>query len=433
VILDRAAAAALVPRPASTVVLLRDGAAGAEVLLTRRPASMAFGPGLHVFPGGAVEPADADPTAAARLGVDAGSCASVWAGDLEPGEALGHAMAAVRELYEEAGILLAEDGDGRVPAAAVVEAAHRAGEPLSILAARLGLRLRVDRLVPLSHWVTPPIDVTRRYDARFFVADAADGTGFRLDEREVTGHVWIRPVDALEAFRTGEIELWAPTSSTLRQVRAARRAADVRSVLAPLGPAREPTVERLGPTITRVRACTAGGLPGRPVCTYLVGRRRMVVVDPGDPNGSAAEAVLGAAAAAGGRVAAVAVTSPDPAHAGGVIGLAGRAGVPVLAGPGVGREVFAGVRALADGDRVDLGDVPLVAFSTPGFDPAHLAFDVEGEGCVLTGDLFDPGPATTVPEPIDEQAAARSRALVEALGSRRRLGAHDPASPAGRG
>ncbi len=192
-----------------------------------------------------------------------------------------------------------------------------------------------------------------------------------------------------------------------------------------LGPTAQPRVERLSPGIVRVRAGAGGGLPGRPVCTYLVGRDRVVVVDPGDPNDPAAEAVLGAVASSGGRIVAAVVTSPDPAHMGGVVGLAARAGVPVLAGPRVGPEVADGALPLLDGERVELGDVPLWAISTPGPDPDHLALDVPDEGCVLVGDLFGRGLPASVAEAIDQPALERSRRRVLGLGGRRRLGAHD--------
>jgi glyoxylase-like metal-dependent hydrolase (beta-lactamase superfamily II)/8-oxo-dGTP pyrophosphatase MutT (NUDIX family) len=413
------------PRPASTVVLLRPSPGGAEVLLTHRPSTMAFGPGLHVFPGGAVDPADRDVAAARRLGVDAEQCAAAWAGDLAPADALGHAVAAVRELYEEAGVLLAEHADGSAPDPREVEAGHRGGEPLAALAERLGLRLRTAHLVPLSHWVTPPVEVTRRYDVRFFVADAADGAGFRLDEREVAGHAWLRPQDAISALRAGRIGLWAPTATTLRSLRSARDAAEVRAWLAPAGPVAPPSAERLSAGITRVRCQGGGGMPGRSVCTYLVGREQVVVVDPGDPNEPAFEAVIRAAASAGGRVVAVALTTPDPAHVGGVVSLALQAQVPVFAGRGVGREVFDGVQPLRDGELVGPGDVAMRVLETPGSDASHLAFDVPSEGAVLVGDLFDAGLPAAVPEPVDVDALERSRERIVALGARRRLGAHD--------
>ena len=413
------------PRPASTIVLLRPGDGGPEVLLTHRPATMAFGPGLHVFPGGAVEAADRDPHAAARMSVDVERCAAAWAGDLGREEAVGHAVAAIRELYEEAGVLLAERPDGSAPDPAEVEAAHRADEPLRALVERLGLRLRADRLVPLSHWVTPPIEVARRYDARFFVADAADGTGFRLDPREVAGHEWLRPRDALAAQRAGQIDLWPPTATTLRQVDNATSASDVRAVLAPAGRAGEPVVKPVAPGVTRVRLGGAGGLPGRSVCVYLVGRERVVVVDPGDPNEPAAEAILGEAAARGVRVAAIALTSPEPGHVAGVTALTLRGDLPVLAGPGVGLEVVRGVRTLHDGEWVTEGDLPMQALATPGTDAAHLAFDIPDAGVVLTGDLDGLGSGTAMPGRFDVAGLERSRLRLDSLGTRRRLGAHE--------
>ena len=97
----------VVPRPAATVVLLRPGARGLETLLTHRPATMAFAPDVHVFPGGRVDDADADPALVARSTVMPGDAAAALGGDLEPSAALAAFVAAIRELFEEAGVLLA--------------------------------------------------------------------------------------------------------------------------------------------------------------------------------------------------------------------------------------------------------------------------------------------------------------------------------------
>lgn len=388
---------------------------------------MAFGPGLHVFPGGAVDAADRDLAAAARMGVDADACAVSWAGHLAPDAAVGHAIAAIRELYEEAGVLLAERPGGQPPDAAEVEAAHARDEPLASLVDRLGLRLRADRLVPLSRWVTPPIEVARRYDARFFVADAADGTGFRLDPREVAGHTWMRPADAIDGLRAGRIDLWPPTATTLREVQGAGCASEVRARLGPVrrGGRDEPAVELVAPGVRRVRLFGAGGLVGRSISAYLVGRERVVVVDPGDPNEPGVDAILDAVASMGGAVAAIALTSPDPGHMAGVTAVARRGGLPVLAGPGVGAEVASGVRSLRHGDWVTEGDLPMQALATPGPDAAHLAFDVPSAGVVLTGDLDGGGAATRFASTLDAGAREASQRLVTSLGVRRRLGAHD--------
>jgi glyoxylase-like metal-dependent hydrolase (beta-lactamase superfamily II) len=179
--------------------------------------------------------------------------------------------------------------------------------------------------------------------------------------------------------------------------------------------------------VTRVRLSGAGGLPGRTACAYLVGRERVVVVDPGDPSGQAAAAILGEVAALGGRIAAVALTSPEPGHTAGVTALALPADTPVLAGAGVGAEVARGVRTLGDGEWVTEGDLPMQVLATPGTDAAHLAYDIPGAGvgAVLTGDLDGLGTGTAMPGRLDAPGLARSRWRLDSLGSRRRLGAHD--------
>ena len=95
-------------RPAATVVLLRPGSAGLEVLLTQRPTTMAFASDAHVFPGGRVDPEDAAPGLAGRSVRSAAEAALALGGDLAPPVALAAFLAAIRELFEEAGVLLAE-------------------------------------------------------------------------------------------------------------------------------------------------------------------------------------------------------------------------------------------------------------------------------------------------------------------------------------
>src|SRR5690349_23443006 len=100
------------PRPAATVVLVRPGSAGLEVLLTHRPPSMAFAPDVHVFPGGAVDPGDADDRLLARSSVAPAEAAVALGGDLEPAAAIAAWIAALREVFEEAGVLLAATPSG---------------------------------------------------------------------------------------------------------------------------------------------------------------------------------------------------------------------------------------------------------------------------------------------------------------------------------
>src|SRR5919109_1651143 len=149
------------PRAAATVVLLRPGPDGLEALLTHRPASMAFAPDVHVFPGGRVDEADLDPAVQARSVVTPKAASEALGGDLPPVDALGAYIAAIREAFEEVGILLADHAPGADLAAARRRLLDSPNAFPSIAEA-LDLRLRTDHLVPLSRWVTPPI-LERRF------------------------------------------------------------------------------------------------------------------------------------------------------------------------------------------------------------------------------------------------------------------------------
>jgi 8-oxo-dGTP pyrophosphatase MutT (NUDIX family) len=215
----------LTPRPAATTMVLRDGAAGLEVLLLRRSPHSVFVPGAHVFPGGAVDPIDhaphptsagalTDDEASARLGLDTGGLA-FW-------------VAAVRETFEEAGLLIA---DGPVDRATPDrEAVDRGERALADVCADHGLTLRLGDLRYFGHWVTPP-GAPRRYTTRFFVAPAPPGQEPAPDDGEAVASEWVRPQVALDRFAAGDWDLIQPTESSLR---ALDRFADVTAVLAHL-------------------------------------------------------------------------------------------------------------------------------------------------------------------------------------------------------
>ena len=428
---------AVEPVLAATVVMVRLGRRGPEVLLTRRPASMAFAPDMHVFPGGRVDPGDAEPSLLARSVVTPEDAARALGGDLEPGVALAVHVAAIRELFEEAGVLLADVAEaaavgvdrgvgGRAGAASVAVPTRSAALARSALVggeasfdeivAELDLRLRTDLLVPLSHWVTPPI-LPRRFDARFFAAELPVGARVSFEGDEVAGHAWSTPAAALEAMAAGEIGMWLPTSATLQQLEHAESVAAVRQRLAP-GALGTIEVEAITPEITRIVMPAGGGVAGQPVCAYLVGRRRHVLIDPGDPIGPSLDRAVELAAARGGSIEAIALTHVDPDHAGGAEALALILGIPVLAGPGAGRPLPYPVDELSDLDRLGVGDVPLRAVHTPGPRPDHLAFLV-GEndplGFVVTGDLDGRRGERAIVGPIDVPALASSRDRLRSL------------------
>lgn len=214
----------LVPRDAATVMLVRDGEAGMEVFMLRRHLDSAFVGGAYVFPGGAVDDhdrhADLDAVCAGRSDRNASELLS-----LDPPEGgLAFWVAAVREAFEEAGVLLAYDREGGIcdwsdPAVAARFAQHRkavdSGERRLVdVCVEEGLQLAVDAMHYFSHWITP-VGPPRRYDTRFFVARAPEGHTYLHDERETIANAWVRPADALEAEGRGEFEMIFPTIRNL--------------------------------------------------------------------------------------------------------------------------------------------------------------------------------------------------------------------------
>ena len=374
---------------------------------------MAFAPDVHVFPGGRVDAGDADPSLWARSAVTGVEAAAALGGDLDPMPAHAAHVAAVRELFEEAGVLLAETSAGaeRVAAARSALLAGTAG--FARVAGDLDLRLRTDLLVPLSRWVTPPT-LPRRFDARFFVAELPDGVEPTFEGDEVLAHAWMRPADALEAMADGVLRLWLPTSTTLQQLEHVATIEAVRDRLSPtrLGAVE---VEPAAPGVTRIAMPAGGGIAGQPVCAYLVGRRRFVLVDPGDPTGPALDRALELVAAADGILEAIALTHVDPDHAAGAEAVAEQAGVSVLTGPGGGRPLPTDVGELADGALLGAGDVPLRAVSTPGIRPDHLVFVDPGGTFAIVGDLDGVRGARSVPGPIDQPALDASRQRIRAI------------------
>ncbi|MBF8193463.1 NUDIX hydrolase [Nonomuraea sp. K274] len=210
-------------RDAATVVILRGGARGPEVYLLRRKSTMAFAAGAYVFPGGSVDPRDADSAVAW-----AGPSPAEWGAVFHASEqvARGLVCAAVRETFEESGVLLAGPGPDSVVADTTGDAweadrlalIDRSLAFADFLAGR-GLVLRSDLLKPWAHWITPEIE-RRRFDTRFFVAVLPDGQRTRDVGGEADQVAWRRPAEALELARQGEIFLMPPTHRTLSELSA---------------------------------------------------------------------------------------------------------------------------------------------------------------------------------------------------------------------
>ena len=213
---------AVAVRDAATVLLVRDGERGLEVAMLRRRLDSGFVPGAYVFPGGAVDPGDRSPRWASRsTGHDDASASAVLG---IPAGGLAFWVAAVRECFEEAGLLVARHEDGRPLRLADPDVAarfdrHRAavdhGEvDLLDVVTEEGLHLPLGELHYFAHWITPE-RAPRRYDTCFFVGRAPDDHLLRHDGDETIAALWARPADALDRFSAGGFELIRPTEHSL--------------------------------------------------------------------------------------------------------------------------------------------------------------------------------------------------------------------------
>ena len=315
------------PHLAATVVLLRPGPGGAEVLLIHRPSTMAFGPGLHAFPGGRVDPGDH------AGGGDAGTAVARALGDnVPPADAMAIHRAALRELEEEAGVRLAG----------------------------------IEALVPIGHWTTPRF-MPRRFSTWFFAADLPPGATPVFEAGEVAAHRWVTAETALDQMATGEIEMWVPTTSTLERLVevGARTAADAAQRIAfTRSPA--PRIAEERPGLVRLVFGAVGGLPGRTGETALHGARQVIVADPGDPSDEALDLIDSTVARRGGVLTAIVLTRTDPDHAAAAEAIAIPHELPILVAPGAGRHLPYATTEVADGDRLP-SDVDLrVRLGPPG-------------------------------------------------------------------
>jgi 8-oxo-dGTP pyrophosphatase MutT (NUDIX family) len=284
---------------------------------------MAFAGGVHVFPGGRVDPDDSAPEVTARSARSAAEAAMALGGNLPAPDALALHVAAIRELDEEAGVWLVE-----------------------------GSILRTDLLVPIAHWVTPPFMV-RRFSTWFFVADLPPGAEPVFAPDEVEAHRWVTPSAALDLMAAGEIKMWVPTCSVLERLieTGASSAVDLAGRLT-LGFVDPPRVIDEGATIVRLGFGAVGALPGRSGVTTMHGARELVVVDPGDPSEAAIDAILAAAARRSGAIRAIVLSAADPDHAAGAEALAIPLDIPILVAPGAGRRLPYATRELLDGERL---------------------------------------------------------------------------------
>ena len=192
---------------------MRDSPGGVEALLLRRSRTAGFVPGAYVFPGGRVDEADADPGIFAEVSdPPTAPPAEYWA-------------AALREGFEETGVLLAVDADGAHAPDAVSDPGLE-DERIALLENRIGLRALLEgrglrpateRMVYAAHWITPVVE-PRRFDARFFLAALPPGRETTFEPREMSDAIWLAPAAALERFEDGSLPMIFPTVRTLESL-----------------------------------------------------------------------------------------------------------------------------------------------------------------------------------------------------------------------
>lgn len=212
-------------RPAATVMTVRDGTDGLEVFILQRTVAAAFAGGMYVYPGGKVDGADGaaaiepfcdgltDAAASARLGLERGGL-SYW-------------VAAVRECFEESGILLARSQDGGPVRVTDAErhAVHEGELAMVDLCRRHDLVLDLSTTEYAAHWITPMGEV-RRFDTRFFVTEVPADQAGSHDDKETTASLWVRPATALAMVEAGDLMMLPPTIATMRFLAEHATAAD---------------------------------------------------------------------------------------------------------------------------------------------------------------------------------------------------------------
>jgi len=440
-------------RPSAAVIPWRQRDGGEiEVYWIRRAEELAFMGGWHAFPGGGLARSDAAvPVAGAPAGAGEGPAAAGFPESLragEPGEDPGPdllpglAACALRELFEETGILLTSPGPA--PAPADLERVRRdlleGRRTFSDAMAALGAGLDASRLVWAGRWMTPPFAPVR-FDNRFFLL--AWPPSERVQPAVIPGELaageWIEPGAALRRCR--EEALAAPPILHILEVLAAD---------GPLGSGlerlRDPSETNLGPLrriemrpgVLMFPLATHTLPPASTTNTYLLGTGEAVLVDPGSPLPAESERLERALAAArdrlGRRVTAIWLTHHHPDHVGGVERLRRTLGVPVLAHPQTAARLAGAIAVdgeLADGERIVLAGeppFPVRVVHTPGHARGHLCFLDETHGSALAGDLVA-GLGTIVVDPpegdMDDYLASLEK--LAALAPRTLFPGHGPA------
>lgn len=371
--------------PRAATVLLARGPGSPECFVVRRAETLRFMGGFQAFPGGRVLPADADL---------AGSADAVAV----------QRVAAVRELFEETGVLLARRADGSFPADADLAGPRRElladSDAFATLLRRLGLTIRPDDLEYVGTLITPPFS-TVRFDTAFFTAAAPPGQTPTVQVGELDAGEWLSTDAALRAWEQGRTLVSPPTVSLLEAIRG-RPVAELSRGARPLFDALAagaPEVIYFSPHVQMMPLFCDGLPPTYYTNAFLVGRDPAYLIDPGPDDAAERQrlfTLLDGRRDAGARLAGILLTHHHPDHVGAAEAVARRYGAPVLAHPWTARALAGRVmvgREIGDGDSLDLGRAPhggpwrLEAIHTPGHAPGHLCFYEATYRLLFVGDM----------------------------------------------
>lgn len=377
------------PRPAATLVALRDGPHGLQVLLTLRPKHLRFMGGATVFPGGAVAEPDSDPRWMERSSLSPDDAAtSLGSSDGPP--ALAFYICAFRESFEEVGLVLGQN-TGDLPRSS-------AQDPSAFLDACIAHDVHLDTaaLVPAGTWVTP-LGSPIRFSARFFIVEVPGEWEPIPDPAEVASAHWKTPSEALTDLASGSALMAPPTIEMLQLLDAFGSAREaLRGIRGSEmdGPG-EVLSTRLSPNVHLVLAPNPSVMTGPGTNTYVVGSDPTVVIDPAVDD----EHYLASVIEAAGDVAQILVTHRHADHVGGARSLADATGAPVRA---FGDNPAGGVAVdpVEDGALIAFGGMALRAIHTPGHASDHLCFLLEGTASLFSGDTIL-GEGTAVIAPPD--------------------------------
>ena len=457
----------VVPRPAATVILARDTSDGIEVFMMQRTTEVAFAKGMHVFPGGGLDPADhheeiaslcvglTDDLASNTLGIEKGGLA-YW-------------IAAIRECFEESGLLLGYRHDDELVQLNEHEALRLSDLRTALAENKITFvdvlkaeqfRVATDKIAYFSHWITMP-GRPKRYDTRFFVAQAPVGQIAKQDDYETVGQRWVRPADAIEKSRLGEIDLMFPTIKTLESL---SRFATVQELLEH---AREPKPKQLmtprtgtgrngqpeilvasdyayaeigkidpqgagtaktyiepgvpveiAPSVLRLTAANPGMMTGPGTNSYLIGTQEtgIAVIDPGPPLTEHIDALIKAAR---GPIKWILCTHTHLDHSPAALELKARTGATLFGMPPPPYpnqdQTFVPDVIVTHHQRLQVGGADLRVIHVPGHASNQVCYLHETEHLMFTGDHLMQGSTVVISPPDGNMATylASLRLLLE--------------------